>query len=123
MMVSVASFLVKISVLLFIGRVFPRRVSPKSAIAIWIGLAINIVAYCTLIIYTGVTCAPRSSDHGQLPGGCTAKLRQNQGIATASVNAALDLYVLAVAVPSILHLQMTMKRKLGIIAVLSMGVV
>jgi hypothetical protein len=118
-----ASLLVKVSILLFIQRIFPRNVSPKTAYAVWAGLALNIIAYSTLIIYIGVVCGPRPSDGGMLPAACTADARKKQGIASASLNAALDLYVLAIAVPPILALKMARKRKIGIVSVLCIGLV
>ncbi|KAI1421990.1 hypothetical protein F5Y12DRAFT_765109 [Xylaria sp. FL1777] len=121
--VPAASFLVKVSILLFIRRIFPRNVSPKTAYAIWAGLTLNILAYTILIIYTGVVCGPRPSEGGQLPAACTARNRKNQGIASASLNASLDLYVLAIAIPPISALKMARKKKIGIISVLCVGLV
>ncbi|KAH8161846.1 hypothetical protein CIB48_g6407 [Xylaria polymorpha] len=118
-----ASLLVKVSILLFIQRIFPRNVSPKTAYAAWAGVVINIIAYSTLIIYIGVMCGPRPGDGGRLPAACTPKNRKDSGIASAVINASLDLYVLAIAVPPILGLKMARKKKIGIITVLCIGLV
>ncbi|CAJ2504434.1 Uu.00g118280.m01.CDS01 [Anthostomella pinea] len=122
-LLPVASFLVKISILLFLGRIFPRRASPKTGAAIYIGLALNVLSYSALIITTGVLCGPRAQDLGQLPAQCEPEVRQDLGIATACLNAALDIYVLVVAIPAVLSLQLAPRKKVGIIAVMGMGVI
>ncbi|KAH6657437.1 hypothetical protein BKA67DRAFT_643441 [Truncatella angustata] len=122
-MLMPASFFVKVSVLLFIYQIFPRRASPKTAYAVWAGLAMNLVAYSALIIYIGVSCAPRPADNGMLPAQCTAKVRQDQGVVSAVINAAMDLYVLAIAIPAIWTLQMATRRKIGITGVLGVGII
>lgn len=94
-MLMPVSFFVNVSVLLFVYRIFPRRVSHKTAYAVWAGLAMNIVAYSALIIYVGVSCGPRPADGGMLPAQCTAKVRQDQGVASAprSIIQSKGLYV------------------------------
>ncbi|RYP49412.1 hypothetical protein DL768_004885 [Monosporascus sp. mg162] len=104
-------------------RIFPRRIYPTTTYAIWCGLALNIVTYVALIIQFGVSCTPRSSDNGQFPATCMPRVRQIQGIASATVNAALDLYVLVLAVPSLWKLQIATRKKIGVVAVLGVGVV
>lgn len=121
-MLMPASFFVKVSVLLFLARIFPRRVAPKTTYAIWAGLAINAVAYSALIIYIGVSCAPRPADRGMLPLQCTPKVRQDQGVASAVINAAMDLYVLGIAIPAVWSLQLVTRKKIGIVGVFAMGI-
>jgi len=43
------------------------------------------------------------------------------GVACASVNAVLDIYVLLVAIPSLWMLQMPTKRKIGVVLILLTG--
>jgi hypothetical protein len=117
----IASGLAKVSILLFILRIFPRLTSPKTANAIYAGLALNAVSYIALTLATFILCTPRMGEAGQLPQKCSPKVRMNIGIASAAVNAVLDLYVLAIAIPSLWTLQLPMKRKLGVIVVLGTG--
>ncbi|KAF2267212.1 hypothetical protein CC78DRAFT_577411, partial [Lojkania enalia] len=118
-----ATGLAKISILLFILRIFPRVASPKTAYATYCGLFLNTAFYTALTIATFVICTPRSGEAGQLPAKCDPRARMNLGIASSAINAALDIYVLAVAIPSLWTLQIATKKKIGVILVLGTGMV
>jgi hypothetical protein len=121
LLIPVASGLAKVSILLFFLRLFPKRASPKTAYLIYFGLVLNILFYVILFIYTCVVCGPRPGDKGQLPAKCDGSLRMTLGVACASVNAVLDIYVLLVAIPSLWMLQMPTKRKIGVVLILLTG--
>ncbi|OCL14895.1 hypothetical protein AOQ84DRAFT_423185 [Glonium stellatum] len=121
LLVPVASGLAKVAILLFIIRIFPRVAAPKIAYCIYFGLILNCLFYVTLFIYTVVMCAPRPDANGQLPLKCDGHLRMTLGVACASINAVLDIYVLCVAIPAIWSLQMPMKRKIGVVLILCTG--
>ncbi|KAF2258647.1 hypothetical protein CC78DRAFT_586876 [Lojkania enalia] len=116
-----ANFLAKASILLFVRRLFPRTVSPKTSYAIDFGIVANCIAYLVIIPYTSILCIPRVGSNGQSPSICTQKKMIDQSIGSAATNAALDLYVFAVAMPSLWILQMPLKRKLSVVAVLAVG--
>ncbi|KAF2973000.1 hypothetical protein GQX73_g499 [Xylaria multiplex] len=119
----VINLLAKLTLLLFIARIFPRRASPKTTYAVWFGIAFAVVAYVSIFIEFAVDCAPRASSNGSFPPACTGRVRQYQGVAAATVNAALDVYVLSIAIPSVFALQMPTKRKVGVSAVLGLGAI
>ncbi|KAG9230917.1 hypothetical protein BJ875DRAFT_137795 [Amylocarpus encephaloides] len=117
-----SSAFAKLSILFFLLRVFPRKVRPTIAYLIYIGAAINGLFYCILTIYTGVVCAPRQSTGGFYPAKCTPAVRLQTGQASAAVNAFLDLYILAISLPTLWALQLPKGKKLGVIAVLCTGI-
>lgn len=117
----IASGLAKVSILLFIHRIFPRLASPKIAYAIYGGLVLNVLAYTAMTIATFILCTPRRGEGGQLPAKCTPKVRMDIGIGSAAINAGLDVYVLAIAIPSLWSLHLPLKRKIGAVLVLATG--
>jgi sorbitol-specific phosphotransferase system component IIC len=117
---NTANFFAKASILLFVQRLFPRHVSPKTAFAIWFGIIANIIAYITLTVYLGVVCTPRN---GAFPATCPGPLQNHVGVAASVVNAFLDIYTLGVSVPTLWMLQMPLRRRVSVVGVLSLGLV
>lgn len=120
-MCNLASFFAKMAILLFLQRIFTRPGSPKAAYAVLAGIVVNTVAYLVIIIYTSAVCIPRVGSGGANPPQCTSQLQMKLGVGTAVVNVFLDLYILAVSVPTLWTLQMPTRRKVSIVGVLSVG--
>lgn len=118
---GLANYFAKMSILLFIKRIFPRVVSRTTAYAILFGIIFNTVAYSAITIYTCAMCIPRVGSGGSLPAQCSGPLMMSLGTAGAAINATLDLYVLAVSIPSLWILQMPMRKKYKVVGVLTMG--
>jgi hypothetical protein len=118
---NLANFFAKCSVLLFLQRLFPRNISPKTSMAVWFGLAANIITYTIITVYSSARCIPRMGGHGFVPKSCTGPFQIKIGIGSAAVNAFLDLYAFAVSVPSLWMLRMPTKRKISVVGVLSIG--
>lgn len=112
----------KASIFLFIRRLFPSTVRPKTNWVINIGFILNCIANLVLVLYYSIECAPRAGSDGAMPTKCTAtRLSPRVGQASAAINAAMDLWVLAVAVPCLWVLQMPTKRKLSVVGILGLG--
>lgn len=124
---NMSTFLAKASILLFARALFPIGARPKAAYAVIFGLVVNCIAYIILIVYILAMCAPKPGavynywDQGAPK--CTQQVKLDLAIAAAAVNAVLDLYILAVCVSALWTIQMALKRKLSVIAILSLGLV
>jgi hypothetical protein len=117
---NTANFFAKASILLFVQRLFPRQVSPKTAYAIWFGIIANALAYIGLTIYLGVVCTPKN---GAFPATCPGPVLNHVGVGGAAVNALLDIYTLGVSVPTLWMLQMPLRRRISVVGVLCLGLV
>ncbi|CAI6334449.1 unnamed protein product [Periconia digitata] len=117
---NLANFFTKCSILLFLQRLFPRVACPKTAVALWVGLAANFVAYATLTMWLFVKCIPWKGQAG-VPTSCRGSFQLQIGIGSSVVNATTDLYALALAIPSLWLLRMPLKRKISVIGVLAIG--
>ncbi len=116
-----ANFFAKMSILLFLRRLFPYNISPKTAIAIWFGIFANVIAYFILSIILIAVCVPQVGAPRPGPNMCPGPIEIRLGRGTGALNAVLDLYALAVAVPSLWMLRMPIRRKISVIGVLAMG--
>ena len=112
----VGSDLAKISIFLFLLRVFPKSVRPVTACVLYIGIAICVIYYLTYIIYASIIAAPQLSTGG-------GAIEVNLGYVPGAFNMAADFCALFIGIVSVCGLKMSWKRKLGMIAVFSTGVV
>lgn len=112
-------FLVKLSLLLLYFRIF--SVNKRMELLIRIGIGIQIVfylAYVATYATLNVVCVSASSLSKPL---CTNTwiIVEVQG----TINVATDFYILALPVIMVTQLQLTFRRKLGVIAVFMTGLV
>lgn len=116
-----ATMFAKLSILYFLLRLFPRTARKTLSVFIYLGIGLNIVYTIILTLYLGIQCGPRPDGHGQFPASCGGPVRDEVGWASAALGIFLDLYVLAISIPTIANLQMSAKRKIGVIVVLATG--
>lgn len=113
--------LVKLSILFLLLRLFPRSARRTLAYLVYLGLALNILYSIIITLYFGIVCAPRPGGGGTFPASCSPGIRLQVGISSAALNAFLDIYVLAISIPTIAALQMSTRRKIGVSLVLGTG--
>lgn len=92
------------------------------ALFLYAALALCVITSVPVIIYTGVVCMPGPNTIG-FPAACpSGSVLLKLGVAVASQDVFVDLYLIALAIPAILKLQMNPRRKIGVVAVLSTGI-
>jgi hypothetical protein len=79
-------------------------------------MVIVTLFYAILVIYTGAKCRPKNGT------SCDVPTQVNLAKAATSVNLILDVYIMVLAVFNIWSLQLTTRRKYGIVAVFATGV-
>ena len=92
-----------------------------TAYALYVGIFLNSVFYFITTLYTIIVCTPRYGDNGMLPAQCSSEVLLQVGEAVAGVNMVLDLYTLGVSIPTVVLLQMSVRRKVGVILILCTG--
>ncbi|KAK5631975.1 hypothetical protein RRF57_007689 [Xylaria bambusicola] len=112
----------KLALLTFYFRIF--RPSQISRLVCWCGIALTVVFYTTTSVINLVYCLPRPSDGGwNSPASLTRcdahqqKLNFAQGI----VSSITDFYVLAIPFTMIASLNLSMRRKIGLLGVFLTG--
>lgn len=105
----------KLAILALLAAVFPRIARPITSYLVYLGMAVVILFYSILVIYTGVKCGPKNGVT------CSVPFQVNLARASTSVNLILDVYIMAIAIWNSWSLQLTRKRKFGIIAVFMTG--
>ncbi|KAI0401579.1 hypothetical protein F4802DRAFT_579679 [Xylaria palmicola] len=103
----------KLSILLLLLAIFPRRARPMTAYVIYVGIGIVLFFYTILTLYIAIHCGPRT---------CSVEEQVKIAQATASVNLSLDVYVLTLAIVNVWTLQMSRRYKIGVMAVFSTGI-
>lgn len=87
----------------------------------FIGLVAAFGVSC--MVSTGFNCTPITfmwqGWDGEHPGSCFDV--SNQAFALAIINIVIDAIIFVLPIPQLLGLQMTMKRKLGVIAMFVVG--
>lgn len=113
-------FFAKLTLFLLYLRIFSCNRATK--LAIYLGIVVNFFFYVATTIYLGITCVRRS--------GTTwaATIRSAQCQSTISMNyaqggfsIASDLYIFILPFPTILKLQLPLRKKLGICAIFVAG--
>lgn len=110
--------MVKLSLLLLYLEIF--RPNKITRIAIYAGIGFIAAYYTLALIATTVLCTPRPEDNGRLHKDCSTKGVINATV-TSSINIATDIYILAIPIPMVRKLQMSRKRKFGVVLVLLTG--
>lgn len=114
-------FLTKLSVLLFLRRVFPKNNSGTwFNYGLWVAHAINVAWLVGIVFGTIFLCHPiDKSWNPAIPGHCGSTSSLYIGSAVPSV--AIDLIVLILPLPKIWSLHMDRSRKVGLIIVFTFG--
>ena len=114
-------FLQKLSILLFIGRIFPKYVNSRLFnTALWLVHAANLS--WLIGIYLGIIFAcnpPAKNWYPSIPGTCTPASSLWLGCTIPSV--AVDLMILLLPLPKIWNLRANRRRKLAIGVVFILG--
>ncbi|CAI6341953.1 unnamed protein product [Periconia digitata] len=119
-----ANYFAKMSILLFINRIFPRLATPVAWYLIQFGIISTSIAYAVIVVVLSVGCIPRVGSGGQLPSTCyEEKFHFRTGAAGGFINVITDIYILAISIPSLWILRMPLKRKISVMGVLAVGLV
>ena len=116
------TFFIKASILVLYLRIFSPLWRVK--LLIYLGIAIILLTNATISILFAALCTPRN---GQLytvqynTSQCFENAT-NLTLASAIVNFISDLYLLLLPLPLVWNLQLTRKRRLGIIAIFMTGI-
>ncbi|OJD19070.1 hypothetical protein AJ78_00943 [Emergomyces pasteurianus Ep9510] len=112
--------LTKIAFLLFYVKIFPF------SRMLWVIKAAGVVTLCyaiTFLFAFGFQCRPVSYNwngwDGEHKGGCTQ--RNDLVIAAGAINVVLDAWVIALPIPCLMGLQMSLPRKIEVISMFSLG--
>lgn len=115
---AVCIWLIKLSALLFFARIFNRAVAFRRSL--WaLGACVTAWAVCTIIV-PWFNCAPvRKTLDPFGPGVCFD--RMSWYLASAFINAFLDLTILLLPMPMIWRLQMSRQKKISVTLVFVLG--
>lgn len=108
-------FFAKNAVLLLYLRLFSINSTLRRVI--YAGMAFTFPLYWTQIGLLAYFCAPGPSQPWDMSTtqGCTRTI--TWGVVQGTLNVCLDIYMLILPVPPILHLQLSNRRKIGILVV------
>ena len=111
----------KLSLLLLYLRIF----SPNRYVryAIYIGMIANVIFYGTITVVFGVLCIPRPG-FGWLQTVQTARCRRSidMDYPTGIFGVISDFYILIVPIPIVVKLNLSVKKKIGIVAIFMTGI-
>jgi hypothetical protein len=117
-----SAMFVKLSLLLLYNRLF--RPAKSIRIPIWLGIVVITMFYMICNILTLVFCLPRSGEGGwgaikytERCGTQYLKLTTGQGV----FSVASDFYVLFIPVGTIMRLQLSLKKRIGVTSVFLSG--
>lgn len=113
---------VKASILLFFLRIFPEK---KFRITVWLTLAYNLFVGFIFIVFSFVQRQPTwliwEGWREKEPRGVILDLNK-LGLSHGGMNIVLDVWMLILPVTQLYKLNLGMKKKLGIIAMFSVGI-
>jgi hypothetical protein len=114
-------FLTKLSVLLFMRRVFPKNASGTwFSVGLWIAHFINVAWLVGVVFGTIFLCNPiEKSYNPSIPGQCGSKSSLYIGSAVPSV--LIDLIILILPLPKLWNLHADRGRRVGLIVVFTFG--
>jgi hypothetical protein len=113
-----AMFFTKTSFFLLILRIFGPN--SKARILVYFGASMCTAFYIIAFVLYMFFCAPRPEDMGMLHPTCATQ-GNAFNIGFAGFNVASDLYILEIPLPVIWSLNMTTSRKIGICAIILLG--
>ena len=113
----------KVSILLLYLRIFPRTVSNAFRITCWIFIGIVVSAFFGIVFAFIFSCRPISGNwmawDGEHPATCTNAFAQSMSV--ASINVALDLTIFLLPIPKVWALNMSVKKRIGVILTFTVG--
>ena len=115
-------FFIKISILILYMRVF----SPHRQVRYWIyaGMGYTFITNTVTTVLFGALCAPRNGQDYiiQYTAPICVDNVDNLALAISIVNFVSDIYLLVLPLPMIWKLQLSPKRRMGLIAIFSTGI-
>jgi hypothetical protein len=120
MLYGIVIFFAKASLFLLYLRLFsPDRCTRN---LIYFGLVVTFLVYLGTTVATGAFCIPRP---GESWFGAVISLRCSKGLFMAFVqgifNVISDFYILVIPVPVVLKLQLPLRKKIGVCAIVMTG--
>ena len=114
-----STMLAKISILLLYRRIF--AVKRYMSICVLLGTAVAVLTYIPGFVVTPIFCAPR----GDEPSGATVVGRcgalRPWTLLYSIIVIALDLFIFILPLPTIFHLLISRKKRLGIALIFATG--
>lgn len=112
-------FFAKTSLFMLYYRLFKTKKFIRYAIIF--GVTFSFLFYCTTMIISAVMCAPAVGHPWDLTVGVKCGDFLILGLLLAVVNLVLDLFLLILPIPVIVALQLSVKKKIGILAMFIVG--
>lgn len=121
MLLGPTLFFAKGAILLLYLRIF--TIDEKMQYSIWCGLVFTFVLYWIGIPIQSWYCAPRASDPWGLETvGKTCGDTILFGMIQGTLAVVLDIYIFLLPIPSVLGLQMTLKKRLSVLSVFATAI-
>lgn len=89
--------------------------------AIIFGVAFSFVSYFSNMTVVGILCAPKVGDPWDWTTVAKCYRVSASGFVLGIVNMALDIYLLILPIPVILPLQLSIKKKIGVLGISMVG--
>ena len=115
LLLNLSIFFAKNAVLLLYLKVF--SVDRSLRIAIYGAMIFTIPLYWTQPFLEAYYCTPRPGHGWDLSVGQTCSHTITWGVVQGCINVVLDIYILLLPVPAILSLQLSKKKKIGILTI------
>ncbi|MCJ1430187.1 hypothetical protein MMC29_008103 [Sticta canariensis] len=112
-------FFAKSSLFLLYYRLFTTRKFIRHAIVF--GIAFSFIIYFSNMTIVGVLCAPQVGHHWDWMTVVKCSRSPVFGFALGIQNLALDIYLVILPIPVILSLQLSAKKKIGVLAIFMVG--
>lgn len=112
--------MLKITFLFFYLRIFPDRTLRR---IIWVLISINILVVTTFVIAICVSCKPISYSWTQWDGEHIGSCANINALAFSNggISIALDCLIVALPISNVWKLQLGLKKKIGVMLMLSVG--
>jgi uncharacterized membrane protein YcgQ (UPF0703/DUF1980 family) len=105
----------KLAILFLLLKAFPRIARPLTAYFVYAGIVVATLFYVIQVLYVGIHCGPQNATP------CSVPTQVNLARACACINLILDVYILVIAIANVWTLQLTTKRKMGLVLVFLTG--
>ncbi|KAL8793398.1 MAG: hypothetical protein Q9195_003984 [Heterodermia aff. obscurata] len=120
LLMATGNFLAKASIFLLFQQIF--TVLKPMRIAIWIGLAVNLMIFCPSVVVATYYQTPRS---GETWVSVIEDDRQRIAVrwwqAQSALSAILDMYTFILPLPAIFELNLSTRKRISIITVFSLA--
>lgn len=112
-------FFAKSSLFLLYYRLFTTQKFIRHAIVF--GIAFSFIIYFSNMTIIAVLCAPQVGHHWDWMTAVKCSRSSVSGFALGVEHLALDMYLLILPIPIILPLQLSVKKKIGVLAIFMVG--